>query len=77
MRATVKFLVRPRIPSLSKAQVRREETVEAGVALATEVGSARASEQCVGARSVIVGDRGGCQQITHQRASPRPALTST
>ena len=25
MRATVKFLVRPRIPSLSKAQVRREE----------------------------------------------------
>ena len=42
MRATVKFLVRPRIPSLSKAQVRREETVEAeqaGVALATEVGS--------------------------------------
>ena len=39
MRATVKFLVRPRIPSLSKAQVRREATVEAGVALATEVGS--------------------------------------
>ena len=76
MRATVKFLVRPCIPSLSKAHVRREETVEAGVALATEVGSARASEQC-GARSVIVGDRGACQQITHQRASPRPALTST
>ena len=40
MRATVKFLVRPRIPSsLSKAQVRREEKRQAGVALATEVGS--------------------------------------
>ena len=38
MRATVKFLVRPRIPSLSKAQVRREAE-QAGVALATEVGS--------------------------------------